>query len=1006
MTGARTWWPRAVVMLAAALVTVAVVAIVRSDGDPALDRPDTVEAATIGLAPSGLVVELGRLAPDAPVVLGTTTTFHVDVAATTEVAGIELWEDDRLVAAAEPGSGLSELGWDLEWTPTRPGTVLVTARATDTEGRVGLSNPVWTEVTGTTDAVAIDEVGRVVELRSSGRPAGFAGPARDPSPARAQAVVAPRLDVTVEGCTGEIQLGPAGVDGADRVVLLRVAAGSGSMVPVAESIADGSGWSLSLDAGTQAFEAAVVSDGIVRSWSSPSVTTVGDECATPGWEGPVTLVDGRLRADTAATSAYLYIEPEPGTWRRVPSTGTVPRTGTDFDFTAHLPELAGGFSISAWGWNAGELVHVGDGSYTPTPGATVEGWLPSVDYLLPPPTLVWIEQPASSGQPEVTSTAGVIDVDANGGLLGSYRLRWSNSTSAVTHGVLQVAPGSFPSGSGPNAVFTMFSCVIAGSGGEVEVDFDTRSCSTGDGTPPISVSASQQGTYGGLVLSTAGLGTPLPEVSEVDPLAQIEKQLYGPESPSDGSPAWTEQLAVRVVPMMSDSWTGQLTNDVVFEVDRTPKAPPGVPAYGMDVKLVTAPRAPDLRYANCWDVVGWKDAAAATAAAEQERAELVAANAGGLPWPPAFDGYLFWSELAKHDPICAPSCQKIGWGPGIGVWTVGLGGADCSSSSSFWSDPIGWFVENVGAPLVAVIKEMVNLVSNGFAKLKGLAVDGLMQITGCSGAFCKALAEAVVNGVLIAVGIPPTLPNFDQLVQLAEGEIVDLAVDLAKAAGVPCDEVGTAATLHGDEDLTCEGAVKALVDEVSTAVNQQFQQVAKAGGISFHPDLIIRPWWAGLPGEAVVDITVTPTKYSAEEQGVTCTAGALTSATWTATSTTQTIAGVGTAVIPQTTWQTMAYEIPSWRLPDLGKGTAPQPVTKRFTLAPPVAHAPVTVQQQVIVLAGAIPIPVQVSPYTFYFHQGATFALHVGSSCAGWETHTYTIDGSFDGALVSSEEGP
>ena len=104
------------------------------------------------------------------------------------------------------------------------------------------------------------------------------------------------------------------------------------------------------------------------------------------------------------------------------------------------------------------------------------------------------------------------------------------------------------------------------------------------------------------------------------------------------------------------------------------------------------------------------------------------------------------------------------------------------------------------------------------------------------------------NGALIAIGVPPTLPNFDQLVKLGKGKLVDLAVDLAKAAGVPCDEAGSVADLADQPDLSCEAAVEALLDEVSNAVNENFTKVAASGGLPFHPDMIIKPFWGGQPG--------------------------------------------------------------------------------------------------------------------------------------------------------------
>ena len=54
---------------------------------------------------------------------------------------------------------------------------------------------------------------------------------------------------------------------------------------------------------------------------------------------------------------------------------------------------------------------------------------------------------------------------------------------------------------------------------------------------------------------------------------------------------------------------------------------------------------------------------------------------------------------------------------------------------------------------------------------------------------CGAIASTVFKGGMAAVGIPPSLPNVDDLVSMAEGQIVDLACDnLEGYTGVPVPE--------------------------------------------------------------------------------------------------------------------------------------------------------------------------------------------------------------------------
>lgn len=1021
----RRWVERVAWVLVPAVVGAGtVIALRRGDDETPPDTggsgPSALTALEIG--PSGLVVELTRSGADLPVALGSTAAFRVGVAAARAVDHIELWQDDTVAATYEPPSGRLDVGARLEWAPVDGGPHLIMARAIDTSGRVGMSNPLWLDVT---EAPEIQMFADGADVATpTNQSTGFANPSMAPDEHGIRAFAGagafdgvrptpspPTLALTNDGCTTNLTAAAAG---AGRLMLFDVPPGGRTLQPVAE-FATGSNarasMSTVLGAGTQAFMVAEVVDGLVTDWSAPVITTVADGCSPPGWDGTIALADGRLQTGAGVSEAYLYVESSPNTWIRVPESGTVARTAAGFDFSPYLPPIAGEYSVHAWGWGGGALQLIGEGMFAPPSSSDVVspqgGNLIITGPYLPPATLRWVRHPHRGYLDEVLTTSGKIDVDPDDDVLGAEQFRWSVPYLGVTHAVVQVSLEPIPSNQGPTTPVSMFSCIVPGSGGDFEIDFDNGTC-IAEGQQGVTNISSGDSQYGSLVFSQAGVPFDSQDlVSEVDPLAEIEKQIYSdPESPPAADLPWVEHRVVRVLPMTSDAWGGAVSNDVSIEIDRTPKAPPGEFAYDLDLELVTAPRAPLLQYSNCWQVTGWQDPDAAAAAAAAELAELQTQQQSNqqitvLP-NSVFQPHYWWTEFVKSNPgpICAVGCYPTSF-TGLTGAMVSFGGADCGTGSSFLDDPVGWVIENVAGPIVAVIKEFVNLISNGFAQLKGLAVDGLMQITGCTGKFCKVLAEAVVNGALLAIGVPPTLPNFDQLVQTLKGDLIDVAVDLASSAGVPCDEVSTVADFSDQPDLTCEAAIEALIDQVAAAVNQNFVDLAKSGGIDFPDDLNIKPWWAGQPGPAEIKVTVKPTKYTAEEQGTTCSAGVLSSATWTAPSATQSIPGVGTAIIPQTHWQGQAYEIVNWQLPDLDASGGYQPVTKTFELYPTVGYDMVTVQQQVPTLTGPTSIPVKVSPYTFYFHQGATFAFNVAGSCARGETRTYTIGGG----LVSVVEG-
>lgn len=1008
-------------LLVPALVGVGLVVAVRpDDAEPLADGQAEVGATGIELPPTGLVVSLTRQGADLPVAYGTEASFLVGADATQPVRQVELWDGGRVVATYAPPGERTSLQPSLDWTPTELGRHLITARAVDEAGRVGLSNPLWVDVT--------DD--RPVTLVSDGVPADYlppSGPSAQAPPdvvpaagralrsVRQVSATLPTLVLATDGCEVAATAGPApAADQPTQLLLLTVLPGGGLSLPMADLGEASPGATKQVSAvvggGPQAFVVAAVNDGAVAGWSAPVVTDPGDGCPAPGWDGSLQLVDEHLHVDTDLAEAYLYLEPEPGRWVRVPSAGAVPNLGDGtFDFSGLLPSLPGGYELHAWGRTGNDVALLGSGTYVPPKAPVKPSDVSFGGFVAPPTTLRWMK-PASKGQLGSLQTSGTIAVDPDDDLIGAHSFSWS-TPFAATHALVQVSLEPLPGDTGPSTYLPLFTCLVPGHKGVFSVDFDQETCSPA--LSPGGASAKQGGAYANLVPVEVGLFGEQPNVGTKNPLDVLNDILDDdPEAPPGGDVPWIDQRVVRVLPMTGDSWVGYRSNDVALEVDRTPKAPPGEFAYDLDLEVVSAPYAPHYRYMACWQFTGWEDPAEAAALANLEAQQLKATYGGGsLPLSLYTSAYphLFWSgvlDTTGGGPIC-PGCYGVFW-PGIGGATVGLGGADCSSESSFWEDPVGWIGANLVGPVIAIFKALVDLAADGFAYLKQQAVQGLMEITGCTGQLCETLANAVVNGALLALGVPPTIPNFDQLVALGKGELVDTAVGLAEAAGIPCDSASTAATFHGDEDLTCEAAIEAMLDEVATAVNDSYLAVAKSGGITFADDMKVVPWWAGQPGNAEVEVTVKPTKYTAEEQGKTCSAGVLTSSKWTAASTSVTDPDLGKVTIPKTDWSTFPYDVATWKLPTLAKDPKAEhgyaPATKTFTLVPRGLPL-VTVQQSVPGIVGPVSFPYQVSPFTFYFHDDATFWINAGGPCARGETLKLTLGGLGQATVESVVQG-
>ncbi len=97
--------------------------------------------------------------------------------------------------------------------------------------------------------------------------------------------------------------------------------------------------------------------------------------------------------------------------------------------------------------------------------------------------------------------------------------------------------------------------------------------------------------------------------------------------------------------------------------------------------------------------------------------------------------------------------------------------------NGFWD-----YVGDAFEAVVDFIESAVNGVSNAWDSIKGALIDFVAgAIPGC-GDTCKALLTAGLNTGLAALGIPPDIPNFDQLCNMG----VDyLAATIAEEAGIP-----------------------------------------------------------------------------------------------------------------------------------------------------------------------------------------------------------------------------
>ncbi len=124
------------------------------------------------------------------------------------------------------------------------------------------------------------------------------------------------------------------------------------------------------------------------------------------------------------------------------------------------------------------------------------------------------------------------------------------------------------------------------------------------------------------------------------------------------------------------------------------------------------------------------------------------------------------------------------------------------------------FIEQAGQFLI----DALNTISKAYEILKALAVKLVVKaIPYCyAGEFieaykdeidsvCNAAAEVIVQAAMTYVGLPPSIPNYEQLKDTAKGKLTELAVQqLEEQTGLPCIEI-------------CQDFIRERVDEIWAA---------------------------------------------------------------------------------------------------------------------------------------------------------------------------------------------
>lgn len=147
----------------------------------------------------------------------------------------------------------------------------------------------------------------------------------------------------------------------------------------------------------------------------------------------------------------------------------------------------------------------------------------------------------------------------------------------------------------------------------------------------------------------------------------------------------------------------------------------------------------------------------------------------------------------SHD-VLSWNIVSAGFHPG--GYTMPPGESFCywppsGGSSSFFDDMVSGFSDLVTG-IVDAVSAAVDAIAQLYESIKNIAIDlvahALAGLVGCPG-WCHDLVRIAAESALVAMGLPPSLPNFDQL---AEQGIDYLAAEVATQIGVPDVVVGEA----------------------------------------------------------------------------------------------------------------------------------------------------------------------------------------------------------------------
>ena len=197
-----------------------------------------------------------------------------------------------------------------------------------------------------------------------------------------------------------------------------------------------------------------------------------------------------------------------------------------------------------------------------------------------------------------------------------------------------------------------------------------------------------------------------------------------------------------------------------------------------------------------------------------EEAAKKAAAAAPARMSLTFEPYREEAGDAHYRYVVTRDNPMMGWKKGMKI--------KLKPKSGNWLDDVG----DALGDAASFVEDSANWVSHGWKDVKAFAVDAVAdRIPGCD-ATCRMGLAAGLDAGLAAMGVPPSVPNFDQLAQAGKGYLVQtLAQQASETTGYPVPPQ----------------AVEAIVDRMYQAAKERADGSGSSGGLRPDPDFMSRP---------------------------------------------------------------------------------------------------------------------------------------------------------------------